>query len=277
MSIKSNAVGRSDIFKLPFETITVQDGYNDRTKFTEKQSFLELKESIRVHGIRKPLTVKAVGEEIFLREGHQRLEAALQLLAEGVEFPNCQHVLCLPFKGTEEDEVLDVIISNDGTPLTSLEQGYTMLKLETKFGYDAKTIAEKTSKSLPHVYNCLKLAKCPASVRIYLEEEKVTANVVLDAIATHKKDPEALEKAIKDAVENAEGEGKDKARKPSKGTKKATVNIRNIITERIEFLQKCDATETLPVSDVIALLEKIRDYNKQEKKTEEENKELIEA
>jgi ParB family transcriptional regulator, chromosome partitioning protein len=277
MSIKSNAVGRSDIFKLPFESITVQDGYNDRTKFTEKESFKELKESIRIHGIRKPLTVKAVGDEIFLREGHRRYEAAMQLFAESIQFPNCDYVLCLPFKGTEEEEVLDVIISNDGEPLTSLEQGYTMLKLETKFGYDAKTIAEKTSKSLPHVYNCLKLAKSPESVRNYLEDGKVTANVVLDAIAKHKKNEEALEKAIHDAVNNAEGEGKGKAKMPSKGTKKATANIRNIITERIEFLQKCDATDTLPVADVIALLTKIRDYNKQEKKTEKKNEELTEA
>lgn len=268
MNIKKIAVGRSDLFKIPFDAITVQDGYNDRTEFTHKQSFQELKEDIRRNGIKTPLTVKIIGDDVNLRSGHRRYEAALQLLADGIDFPNNEAVACIPFKGNEEDEIIDVMTSNSGEPLTSLEQGYTMLKLEEKFGYDAKTIASKVCKSLPHVYNCLKLAKTPESVRLYLEKDQVTANVVLDAIAKHKNNTEALEKTVRDAVSQAKAKGDSKAKKPSNGPKKASKNIRDIISERIEFLHN-HTESTLPVADVIALLEKIRDYNKQAKKTEE--------
>ena len=101
-----------------------------------------------------------------------------------------------------EDRIFAMVISGMGKkPLNSVEEGEAYKRLKA-YGYDVKDIAKRVAKSLPHVYNMLKLADAPMTVKQRVINGEISGNTVLQLIKETKTTDELI-KTIDDAVEAA--------------------------------------------------------------------------
>lgn len=208
--IKQNSVGRRDLFMVNPQAITVEAGYNIR----ESVKIDELKKSIKVNGVKQPLAVRQDGDTIFLVQGHRRLQAVMELIAEGNDIKG---IPAFSMRISDEDRVVDLITSNDGEPLKMHEQGKVFERLE-QFGWSVEQTAEKVGKTVSHVSNCLKLARMPKEVRDQINAGLMAPSVALD-LSRKVKGEKAFVDKVNVAVTKAKTEGKKKV--TAKITKKS--------------------------------------------------------
>ena len=74
-----------------------------------------------------------------------------------------------------------VITGTDKKPLTVLEEAEAYKRL-VNLGYEAKDIATRTGKSLPHIYNALNLADAPKKLKNAIESGAISATTVSQLI-----------------------------------------------------------------------------------------------
>jgi len=210
MALKDQRLGRKDINMIPPGLLSVDPVYNVRRINPKDPEFLELKESIRAHGVREPLTVRTerVGskEAHFIIAGHRRFTAVQELVSEGVE------IKALPVRSVkmgQEELVLDLVLSNSGQPLNQIEQGEVFHRL-AGFGWLVTEIAAKTGKSGQHVQNCLTLYGLHPKAKDQVFAGKISASQLLDMSKKHGEGENLVEK-VSAAVENATAAGKKKA------------------------------------------------------------------
>jgi ParB-like chromosome segregation protein Spo0J len=116
-------------------------------------------------------------------------------------------VPCVPEeKGTsEEDRTLNLIISNEGKPLTILEMAVAFKRL-IDFGRSVVQIAKESGYSRNHVDNCLMLLAASKELRDMVIANKVTATGAIKLI--HELGEKEALAQIKGAVKTAEEQGK---------------------------------------------------------------------
>ena len=199
--IKKNSVGRRDLFMVKPQSITIESGYNIR----ENLDIEELKASIRENGVKQPIAVRQDGDNLYLVQGHRRLSAVMELIAEGVEI---EAIPAFPVRLSNEDRIVDLITSNDGAPLKMHEQGSAYLRLES-FGWSTEKIAQKVGKTVAHISNCLKLARMPKEVRDQINAGMLAPSVALD-LSRKEKGEKAFIQKVETAVSQAKTEGKKK-------------------------------------------------------------------
>lgn len=230
--IKQNSVGRRDMFMVNPQAITVEAGYNVR----EQVNIDELKKSIKVNGVKQPLAVRQDGDIIYLVQGHRRLQAVMELIAEGHEIKG---IPAFSSRMSDEDRVIDLITSNDGEPLKMHEQGKVFERLE-QFGWSVEQTAEKVGKTVSHVSNCLKLARMPKDVRGKINAGLLAPSVALDLSRKQKSEKAFVEK-VDLAIEKAKSEGKKKV--TAKITKKKYVLADETKALVIDLIQEIDISE----------------------------------
>lgn len=214
-NIRDVRVGRKDLHALPPALLTIREGYNVRFIDNNSPDFVELKESIRKHGVRTPLTVQTEkkGDEnvFYIVAGHRRHAAVQELIEEGVEIVS---VPCISVKMGEEELALDLITSNDGKPLNQLEQGAVFKRLEG-YGWSVDKMVSETGKSPTHIYNCLQLQVLPASVKSKVNKGTLSSSLALELLKEHGQD--SVASAVKDAQKNASSSGKEKITRKNTG------------------------------------------------------------
>lgn len=205
-SLQDTAIRRVDMYQFDPAKIEVEAGYNIRTfnSATDEED-AALKESIRVSGVRTPLTIRSKRDQVFVVAGHRRLAAVKELIAEGVEI---KAVPCLPeAKGTsDEDRVLDLIRSNQGKPLTAMQRAEVFVRL-LAFGWDEAEIATKVGCSRVHVGDMLMLAGAERDVRQMVQSGEIAATTAIRAIKQEGDDAGAM---LAGAVADAKAAGKKK-------------------------------------------------------------------
>lgn len=168
---------------------------NPRKTFAE-DDLGDLARSIREKGIVQPILVRPVGEggERFeIIAGERRWRAAQR--AGLHEVPVIVHRV-------DDREALEIaIIENvqraDLNPLEEAE-GYSHLIAE--FGYTQQALADVIGKSRSHVANTLRLLKLPDSVRVHIQDGRLSAGHAR-TLVTHE-DPELAARAIIEAGMN---------------------------------------------------------------------------
>lgn len=244
-SIKEVAAGRSDMFKVNPMDLFVVDNFNVRDDF----DLVELKNSIKENGVKVPLTVR-MGEEgkILLVDGERRLRAVWALLEEGVEIAT---VPCIvePRGYNDEMRTLDLIVRNDGKPLTPIEEARVIARLLT-YGWEPKQIALKTGRSQAHVSNALLLNSVPAKVAEKIKTGKIASTLVLDLARETKDQPEKLVELVEKTVQRATDGGKKKAtrkhlveREPAKP--KFRERVEAFLSKLVKQLKKLDGEEAI--------------------------------
>lgn len=234
-SIKDIADGRSDMFRLDPRKIKVKANWNNRD-FANPENLEHvamLKASIAIVGVKEPLTVYMDGGEVYLSDGECRLRATMEAIAAGTD------IKTVPVKiedrySDEAEKIFSQILRNSGKPFTPLEQAKTFKKL-LDLGWMAKDIAEKSGITAGRVSQVLELLTMPAPIKAMVIAGQVSANMAMTAVREHN--PAAAVQVLKDAVHEAQQQGRTKA-KPSdqQGTPSAErKGIETMVKDALEF------------------------------------------
>lgn len=219
--------GRLDVYICPPDKLRVLPGFNVREKGTERyEARVEwLTNSIIENGYYRdqPLggyAARVDGEDvIYVTKGHRRHEAVMRAIERGHEIEGVP--VMLQARGTSiEALTVDLVVGNEGEPLTMYECGVVCARL-VGYGWDSAKIAAKLGYSSPqHVDNLLLLAGAPLSVRQMVINDVVSATT---AIATLKKHGDKAAEVLAKAQAATVG-GKVKPRNlPEVAFKKAVV------------------------------------------------------
>jgi ParB/RepB/Spo0J family partition protein len=208
MGIKELSIGRSDMFRIDPRIMQEKEGWNVRTPSPELTEHIRsLANSIKEVGVKVPLKIKLEGDTVYVTSGHCRLAATMLAISEGADIKSIP-VLLEDRGSTEADRVVDIVISNEGKPLTILEQAEAYYRLKG-WGWTADQISKKTGYSEAHIKNCVQLRAANPAILSLISSGKVSATLAMKLISEHG-EPEAL-KMLSGAVETAVKAGKKKA------------------------------------------------------------------
>lgn len=205
------------VYMVPIDQIAVAEDFNIRVTGNHYNGRVNaLSDLIERNGffISKPITCLVDGEnDFYVVDGHRRLEAARRV-NERVEkgkatCPVIEHipVIVRPNGTTMEDLTYGLMLENTGEPLTPLEVGIAIARLQA-YGQDPKAIAGKLGMTVKYVNDLLTLNAAVPGIRALVAGGKVAAKTAIEAILEHKTD--AL-KVLLGAVGVAEASGRAKA------------------------------------------------------------------
>lgn len=190
-AMKDAGAVSADLWQVAPDRLRVLEGFNARVKneaYTGRVRWIA--DSIKANGYYKdkPLSGFVAREDgvdvIYVTGGHRRHEAVNLAISEGVEVPHVP-VVIKP-KGTGmEDLTVDLIVGNEGEPLTTYEQAVVCKRL-AGFGWDSKEIARRVGYSTAqYVDGLLALAAAPLPIRKMVIESVISATTAIDAIKKH--------------------------------------------------------------------------------------------
>lgn len=137
-------------------------------RYFDPDGLTELAESIRVHGILQPLSVRRKGGGRYeLIAGERRLRAAM--------ICGLEQVPCLVLEVSRESSCLLSLIENlQRRDLDFWEEAKALERLISVYGLSQEEAAAKVGKSQSAVANKLRLLRLPDSVRQFLQENGLT-------------------------------------------------------------------------------------------------------
>jgi len=211
-NLKDLADTRSALLNFKPGRIKVKQGLNARDLTTpENREHIDyLKSSIRENGFMsaKPLEIFLEGDDIYVSDGHCRLTALHELIAEGFEIAT---VPCVSEgKGVNDvDRLLRQNTSNTGKRLTMVEEGYNVKRV-IGLGLTAAEVSRRMGKSQSYIAQLLDFQEAPAEVHNMVKEGKVSSTF---AAETMRERPADGKEILRQAIANAAAEGRDKATK----------------------------------------------------------------
>jgi ParB family transcriptional regulator, chromosome partitioning protein len=186
--------------------------FQPRTEFNEEQ-LNELADSIRVHGVIQPITVRKIGFERYqIISGERRTRATL--LAGLTDIPAYIRV-------ANDQEMLEMaIIENiQREELNPIEIAISYKRLLEECDLKQEELGERVGKNRTTVNNYLRLLKLPDEIQIGLRENKISmghARALIN-VGSHEWQMEIYQRAITEglsvrAVENLAKQGSPKTK-----------------------------------------------------------------
>ena len=154
------------IEELPVETIETNP-YQPRSHFNEK-ALEELKQSISVHGLIQPITVRRLGERRYqLISGERRLQACQRLN---------MHRIPAFIRTAEVNELLEMaLIENiQRESLNAIEIGLSYQRLISECKLRHEELAARVGKDRSTVSNYLRLLKLPPAIQAALRDNQLS-------------------------------------------------------------------------------------------------------
>lgn len=221
----------------------------------------ELKESIKINGVRVPIRVYIKDDDLFVVDGFRRTRAVMELISEGLDFKGIP-AICETKNYNEESRIFDMILCNDGKALNMLEQGQAFSRL-TNYGYNQTEIAVKIGKTPAHVSNCIQLTTIGKKLQDAIIEGKAACSTVLNALREAEGDEELVLAAIEEASQPQKGNGNGKA---TSGAVKRTLDPNRItpakrMKEVQEFLNARD-TESYNRDPIYQAIKQVLEFVK---------------
>jgi len=239
-----NKTQKGDLLKVDPQLIDIEEGFNTRIDYGDID---ELKLSIIENGVRMPLRGYAKDDRFIIVDGHRRLTAVRKAIEEGNEIARVPFIL--EEKKTLEERIFDIILSNDGKQLTSLELGETYKKL-MQYGFTCNEIAKKIGKTLNHVNDMVKVASSSKELKEIIKKGGVSATLVAE-IKNKIKDDDEAEELIK-TVSSIKKESSGGEKKKEKVTKK---DVEDLLPEKEKAIE-VKSDEVFSKEEVIELLKK---------------------
>ncbi len=168
------------VTNLPLDQIEANP-FQPRSHF-EEQALTELAESIKIHGIIQPVTVRKMGYDRFqLISGERRFRASqlagLEHVPAYVRVANDQAMLEMALVENIQRENLDAI-----------EIAISYKRLIDECSLTQEQLSEKVSKQRSTVTNYLRLLKLPAEVQLGIREKKISMGHARALINVEKAD-----------------------------------------------------------------------------------------
>lgn len=242
-----------DLGNVPIDALHVRKGYNVRLLGKRHEKRVEAYvRSILANGYRedKAFTCsveKEGGEEkIYLVSGHTRLEAIRRANEMGASITTVP-VICVP-EGTGEIELtLDLVLSNDGSPLSMYEQGIVNERL-IKQGLSMTEIARRQGYTEGHVRNTLELRTAPIEIVQWLADDVIAETFALKMIREHGAHAVAV---IRRGLEKAAQMGKTKVTDATVDGPRIPPKVGTAAVNALEnFMSKIDSTMLDQLSNV---------------------------
>jgi ParB/RepB/Spo0J family partition protein len=250
--------GKSEVFKVSPDLLVLEDGWNTRDDNPELLEHIDqLAQSIKEIGVRKPLEVKLIDGKLIVRDGHCRTRAIRRAIEIYKAEIKAVPVVSVDRYASEEDLILNQVISNSGKPLTSIEEAKVYKKL-LDHGWQQVDIAKKVGKTNGRISQILNLLTMPTQVQNAVASGAVSASLaqqVVNGAAT----PAQASQAVVEAVQQAQSEGRKV--KPSDVGKKSGIAIVKEAFENSdidcswEIVEKGIVSIDMPVEDFNRLRE----------------------
>ena len=168
--------GKNDQFRADPRLLKVQPGFNVRDLDTPaaREAMESLKAQIRGVGVRDPLEVRLIEEDLFIVSGHRRHRAVMELIAEGEEILTVP-AIAEPKNMTDAERAAGLYTMNSGEPLTALEIAEVVRRL-LAYGWDRHNVAHRLGfKSAQTVSNYEEMIVLPETMRRAVREGEVSA------------------------------------------------------------------------------------------------------
>lgn len=184
-SIKSQAEDKTDntigksvpTLLVDPRTLVMQESFNGRP--IDPEHVAVIKAAKRAGTIFPPLVIRGEDGARILVDGHHRLTADLERIAEG---DDVDKVLCMEFKGDEADRIMLMVGSADGKPLTPLQLGVQYALLVNSCGWSYAKIAERRGRSVQHVKDYIRLTEQSSEIKDMIDSGEVKAATALKLV-----------------------------------------------------------------------------------------------
>ncbi len=210
--IQDMALGRVDLFRMAPRDLTVDPGWNSRTKDFDPADpdDIELARSIAEVGVKSAVTVYMRAGVPVITDGHRRLAATLYAMdVLGAKIQSVP-VQTEGKHANEADRVLSQIVRNSGKPLEPFEKGNVFAKL-MDLGWKEAEIAAKVGLTRQRVADLLKLRAAPKPVADMVKAGTISAGLAIDTMRAAKGDDARATEVLAEAVTKARAAGKDRA------------------------------------------------------------------
>jgi len=174
--------------------LRIEPNQDQPRKFFEKDSLDNLAESIRLHGVFQPITVRCVGDGSYqIIAGERRWRAAREAGLEEI-----------PVRIVDADDKASLEISMienlQRENLTPIEEAYGYRDLMEDYSMTQEEVAQRVSKSRPAVANSLRLLSLPDELKKLVEQDKLPVGSARALLAL--KCEERMKEAAKTVINN---------------------------------------------------------------------------
>jgi ParB family chromosome partitioning protein len=136
---------------------SIEPNQSQPRRVFEESALLELKESIRVHGVLQPILVRERNDGYELIAGERRWRASMMAGLEVIP-------AIVRFFSDEDAAAIALIENLQREDLNQIEEAHAYRELIDRFGFTQKTIATQITKSRVHVTNTLRLLQLPKPI-----------------------------------------------------------------------------------------------------------------
>lgn len=181
---KVDGVNKVTHYKIDPSIIEIEEGFNVRFMTPARREYIDsLKVAMRAGAKFPPLDVRVEDGRILLVDGHNRLIAILELIAEGDEILFAE---VRQFSGNDAERVAHMVgTGRQGLKLSMLEAGHGYRRLQN-WGWPNKRIANHCGCSDTHVEHCVMLAEADTEIQQMIVREEVSSDVVIEVLRRHR-------------------------------------------------------------------------------------------
>jgi ParB/RepB/Spo0J family partition protein len=196
--------GRSDVNRIDPRILVITDGWNSRDENEELLAHIDmLAQSIAEVGVKKPIEVKLEDGQLVVKDGHCRTRAAMRAIEFYKADLKTVPVISVDRYASDEELILNQVISNSGKPLSSMEEAKIYKKL-VDLGWKQSDIAKKVGKTSGRISQILELLTMPVAVQAAVSAGTISASLAsssVKAAETNGLKPEAVLNAIQTATD----------------------------------------------------------------------------
>lgn len=140
--------------------------WQPRTEF-EKEALHELADSIKIHGLIQPITVRKVGLRFQLISGERRLRASK--IAQITEIPAY-------IRSADDLQMIEMALVENiqRENLNSMEIALSYQRLIEECNITQDQVSDRVGKSRSAITNHLRLLKLPTPIQIYVRDNKIS-------------------------------------------------------------------------------------------------------
>ncbi len=188
-----------NVYRIPSSQLAVRENFNKRYDYGEIEA---LKQSIMKNGAKQPLRGYKEKDQYIITDGHRRYRALQLLAADGLEVE--VSFVVEPKGYTEKERVFDMLILNDGKPLTMLEEAEVIAVLIGMEVSDEE-ICTTLGKSVTHLHNLRLLIGANVKLKDNIRNGMVSSTAVLEMLRKTGGNSEEVGAIVVEAIEQNEG------------------------------------------------------------------------